>query len=178
MVMYLRYLLLLPLGAIASPIQSDKTLHQNKERLVSALTHFGEENITWSELELGPVYHPNLKVDGGDTSEEGETPSNDVVHDDIGFENVDFDSLLEIFYPVGPDDDNLTSTIEEDNPVVNLPPSSEIQYPPVTEKPIYILHHPANDHSSDPENDVYHYAISCQCRQARQRSDNGGPAAA
>jgi hypothetical protein len=157
--MYLRYLLLLPLGVIASPIQSNETVYQNKERLVSALNHFGEQNFTWPELELGSVYHPNLKVDNDAALEEEEPPSDEAIDDDIGFENVDFDSLLEIFYPVGPEDDNLTFTTQGDNPVVSFPPPSERHYTPLTEKPIYTPHHPANDHPSDPENDVHHYTI-------------------
>jgi len=157
--MYLSYLLLLPLGVIASPIRSNNTLHQNNERLISALIHFGEENFTWPKLELGPVYHPNLEVDEGAALEEEETQSDEAVNNDIGLENVDIDSLLEIFYPAGPEDDNLTITSLDGNLVVNLPSYSEIHNTPVTEKPVYILHHPANDHSNDPENDVYHYTI-------------------
>ena len=39
--------------------------------------------------------------------------------------------------------------------VANLPLQSVINYTPVTEKPLYILHHPSNDGPSDPEKDVY-----------------------
>lgn len=64
--MLLHYLfLLLPLGALASPITRDETrLQINWEKLEKALVDFGFENFTWPELELDLVYHRSLKGDG------------------------------------------------------------------------------------------------------------------
>lgn len=75
--MLLPFLLLLPLAALASPIESEEArLQLNKERLARALVYFGKENFTWPLLELTPVHHPSLKADeSGEIGAEEEDPA-------------------------------------------------------------------------------------------------------
>jgi hypothetical protein len=67
--MFLPYLFLLPLGVLASPVETKETHQLNRERLSRALVYFGKENFTWPVLDLKPVYHPSLKT-ADETTEE------------------------------------------------------------------------------------------------------------
>ena len=154
--MYLFYLLLLPLGVFTSPVELNETyLQKNQEKLVNALVDFGKDNFTWPELELAPVYKPALTVEDVDEvkGEEKEPLTIDMVEDNIVSENVK--AMLGIIE--SNTDGVYSSVIPENNRVTNLSPEP-ITSTPVTEKPIYILHHPSNDGPSDPEKDVYHHA--------------------
>src|SRR6266496_767021 len=155
--MYLFCLLILPLGVIASPLKlNDTHLRQNKERLVNALVYFGKDNFSWPDLELAPIYHPSLKAEEIDEVEEEETPMTDIAEEDIVSKEVEYlGAIPEILES---DADNAyTVVIPEDHPVAILPPEPVMAYTPVTRKPIYILHHHANDNPTDLENDVYHH---------------------
>ena len=163
--MPLQYLFLLALGVLASPIDFNETSHQQNEvKLLNALANFGKENFTWPELALPPAYHAGLMVDDIGASEDEEDISTaDVAAEDIELENMDLEAPQEAFITLEAKmdevemDGDFTYIIPEDHPVLNIPPEPAIHYTRVTDKPIYVFHHPENDDPSDPEKDAYHY---------------------
>jgi hypothetical protein len=153
--MHLCHLLLFSLGVFASPVELNETyLQKNQEKLVNALVDFGKDNFTWPELELTPVYNPALTVEDVDeVRREGKEPlTMDMVEDDTVSKNVK--AMLGIIE--SNTDGAYSSVISENNRVINLPPGPNTSTP-ITEKPIYILHHPSNDGPSDLEKDVYYH---------------------
>jgi hypothetical protein len=156
--MHLKYLFLLPLGVVASPIElNDTRQQQNKEKLIKALSSFGESNFTWPELELTPVHHPDLNVDDIlGAGEEGDVDIAAVFNQDLGLGYTDLGAILELFDEEEEDvDDPFTFALPRDHVVNNVPPEP-IHCTPITETPVFILHHRANDDPNDPANDAYH----------------------
>src|SRR5271170_1279568 len=163
--MLLQYLLLLPLGTLAYPADSEETrLKTNQDKLKHALVYFGLENFTWPDLDLEPVYHPGIKGDEIVDAEkdkwsllvEAEDAGLEIEEEPVEIEE-EVKAVLDIGSPTNTEvDDNFTIMIPTDHPVLDVPPELDMTYIPVTEKPVYVLHHPANDDPGDPEKDIYH----------------------
>ena len=163
--MLLQYLLLLPLGALAYPAESEETrVKSNQDKLKHALIYFGLENFTWPELDLEPVYHPGIKDDEIAEPEEDkwslmvEAKDTGLEIEEEPLETIDdVKAVLDIGSPPNTEvDDNFTIMIPADHPVLDVPPEPDMTYIPITENPVYILHHPANDDPADPDKDIYH----------------------
>ena len=159
----LLYLLLLPLGAFAYPRESEKSGHEvDQDKLKHALFYFGLGKVPPPVPDLEPVhlseakapeeiaepkdYQQSLLVESEYTSLEDEAAGaiDDVEH------FLDIDS-----HPNTDVDNNFTIMIPTDHHVLEVPPEPDIKYV-LVEKPVYVLHHPANDDPADLENDVYH----------------------
>jgi len=163
--MHLQYLLLLPLGALAYPAESEETpINASRDKLKHALVYFGLQNLTLARPDIEPVYHPAIKVDEIAAPEEDagtllldaeDAPLDieEAVADNIR----DIKAIVDLECPPNTEaDENFTVMIPADHPVLELPPEPDTNYIPVIEKPVYVLHHPANDDPSDPEKDAYH----------------------
>jgi hypothetical protein len=122
--MFVLFLLAIPLGILASPIDADNVqLQPNKDRLLNALAYFGQENFTWPELEFSPVYHSA--------------------------------SLTKVNEPQNADAAEANAfVIPQDDPALKLSSEPPEIYDSIVKKPVYVLHHPANDGPADPEKDV------------------------
>jgi hypothetical protein len=143
--MLLKYLLLLPFGAFASPIASEESVvQQNQDLLAEALADFGNENFTWPELDLPPVYHPSLAV----SKEEGIVDTTDILEptDVFPFDVVET-----------PEQEASKEPDAEDNPLsAETVEPEQFDFGPVKPKPTYVLKHDANDNPADPDKDIYH----------------------
>lgn len=154
--MFFLFLSGFPLLAIASPsLSNGRRLQLNKERLTKALTNFGSENFTWPELELLPVCHRSFMKNQTELEEElpcaREEDLDDLIDDQRQPDYIDKNSQIE--HPETEED-----IICPDDKAEILPlPELETTHFEVNEKPVYILHDPANDDPADLERDAYHF---------------------
>ena len=164
-IMLLKYLLLLPLGALAYPAESEESrLKVNEATLKHALVYFGLENFTWPHPDLEPVYHPGIREDEIAEPEEDKVTllvdAEDVALqiEEALVDNIeDVKDVLDLEGPPNTEaDENFTVMIPADHPVLDVPLEPDMTYIPVFEKPVYVLRHPGNDDPADPEKDAYH----------------------
>ena len=154
--MFLLFLSGFPLLAIAYPSLSDGgRLQLNKERLTKALVNFGSKNFTWPELELLPMCHCSLMKNQTELEEKlpwaGEEGLDDPIDDQRHPDYIDDDGQIE-----QPDTEEDIICPEGKTEIFPLR-EPETTHVKVNEKPVYILHHPANDNPADLESDAYHF---------------------